>query len=160
MAASHDSFALRVSRRLARNRGKVCAKCGEANPILIVKDSLCANCASRHREEKHHLLGDGFRIDKYDRKLVIPIPPNLHRLLSDLQANHPLPLEQTADTFAEGKLLELVLALADFWLAATYLNLADRWDQGLQTAFLIALGLLLLPNLLHFDMRKLSAHES
>jgi hypothetical protein len=159
MAASHDSFALRVSRRLARNRGKACAKCGEANPILIVKDDLCANCASRYSEEKHHLLGEGFRTDKYDRKLVVPVTLSLHRLLTDLQANHPLPVDPIAEGFAETKLMELVLALADLWLAASYLQLAERWDRGLETEFLIALGLLLLPTLLHIDTRKLSAYE-
>jgi hypothetical protein len=159
MVASRDSFALRISRRLARNCGKVCAKCGEANPILIVRGSLCPNCASRHREEKHHLLGEGFRTDKYDRKLVVPVTPSLHRLLTDLQANHPLPADPAAEDFAEKKLMELVLALADLWLAASYLQLPERWERGLEPVFLIALGLLLLPTLFHFDTRKLSADE-
>ncbi len=152
-----NSFPVRISRRVYENRGKVCPSCGESNPLLIVEDGRCANCRVRHKQERHHILGKAFRRSKEDEAAVIPVSPNAHRLLSDLQAGHPLPpaSDPASRPFLEAWLWELAASLTELWLVWTYLD--ERPDQrgDIPLVVLISLGLLLLMNLDRLDLSSL-----
>ena len=62
-----------------------CADCGERNPLVLCrsrKEVLCYGCRVHRRggrtRELHHLGGR-------PSELTVPVPPNLHRLLTLLQ---------------------------------------------------------------------------
>lgn len=152
-----DNFAVRIHRRLYENRGKVCPSCGESDSLLITKDGRCANCASRNKEEKHHLLGKAFRVSKEERKLVIPVSPNAHRLLSDLQAGHPMPDTDDPDSrdFLESQLWELLASVAELWFVLTYLNEKREVAKSMPVLVVILLALLFLIYLGHLDISRL-----
>ena len=124
MSKLPDSFAVRTSRRLYENTSKVCPVCGESDPLVFVKDGHCANCASRNGKEEHHLLGKAFRVSKEDEEAVIPVSPNVHRLLSDMQSGHPAPPADSpdSDSFLEALCWEMIASLAELWCVLTYLH--------------------------------------
>jgi hypothetical protein len=152
-----NSFPVRASSRMYENRGKVCPTCGQSNPLLIVKDGLCANCASHNAEEKHHILGKAFRRTKEDAQLVIALSLNAHRLASDMQAGHPAPPEATPDSpsFMEAWSLELLASLVELWQVLTYLNEKPEVSHDLARVLLILFTLWLLVNSARFDISHL-----
>ncbi len=154
-----DNFAVRISRRLYENRGKFCPACGETDPLLLVKDGRCANCASRSKEEKHHILGKAFRKSREAGQAVIPVSPNAHRLLSDLQAGHPLPKSDDPDSreFLESQLWEFLAAVAELWLVLTYLQEKPDVVEAIPVLMLTPLLGLLLMNLSRLDLPELLA---
>ncbi len=151
-----DNFAVRMSRRLHENRGKVCPSCGENDPLLILKNGYCANCASDHTEEEHHLLGRAFRKSPEDEQLLIPVSPNAHRLLSDLQAGHPTPVaaDPSSPSFEEGWMWELLVSLADLWFVLTYMHEKPEMVKDIPMVMLLPLLGVILMNLHRIDLHK------
>ncbi len=157
-----DKFAVRASRRRYENRGKVCPICGQADPLLLAGNGLCAECASDHREEQHHLLPKTLRTNEEYEKLTVPLSLYAHRLASDLQADHPLPDSgaQSAQSTFDLEMNELVVSVAEVWLVLTYLHEQPDLADGLAWLKLIALSCLLLLNLDRIDIPKLIARAS
>ncbi len=137
-----NSFPVRLSRRVYENRGKVCPSCGESDPLLIVNKGRCANCRGRHKEEKHHILGKAFRRSREDEEVVIPVSPDAHRLLSDLQAGHPKPPagDPAARPFLEAYWHELVISIAELWMVLSYLDEKPDVRKGLELVIVILLA--------------------
>ena len=154
-----DSFPVRINRRLFENRGQVCPKCGQADPLLLLEDGRCAHCASSHKEEKHHILGRAFRTSKEEKEAVIPISPNAHRLVSDLQADHPEPPigDPASRLFLESQLWELLLSVSELWLVWKYLGEESKAAEDIPALALILLAMLFLMNLHRLDLSKLLA---
>jgi hypothetical protein len=155
-----DSFSVRASRRSYQNRGKVCTSCGQSDPLLILEDGLCANCTvGHHHEEEHHLLGWHFRARRQDKELVVPVSPNAHRLLSDLQADHRAPSfdDSGSRDFLESQCLELLAALAELWAVLEYLHEKPDLVQSIPVLVLIQLVGLILMNLDRLNLSKVLA---
>lgn len=154
-----DGFAARASRRRFENRGKACPSCGQSDPLLLTGNGLCEKCASDHQEEQHHLFPKSLRNSEEDEELTIPLSLYAHRLVSDLQADHPLP--DTADpasrSFLEDKMIELVISSAEIGLVLTYLHEQPDFVDSLPWLMLILVGLLFLLNLDRIDLRMLLA---
>lgn len=156
MSKWQNNFAVRISRRVVENRGKVCPQCGESDPLLIIKDGRCAKCASYHKKEIHHLLGKPFRVSKEDNRLVIPVSLNAHRLLSDLQASHELPPsdDPNSESFREACWCELLIGFVELWLVWTYLNEQAEDRQAVAWMLLIVLFAWFLTQLNQFDLSR------
>lgn len=156
-----DSFSVRASRRFYQNRGKVCPSCGQSDPLLILEDGHCANCTAghHHKEEEHHLLGWRFRARQQDKELVVPVSPNAHRLLSDLQADHPAPPfdDKKSRDFLESQCLELLAALAELWAVLEYLREKPDLVQAVPVLVLIQLVCLVMMNLNRLDLSEVLA---
>jgi hypothetical protein len=157
MTKWRNSFPVRASRRMHENRGKVCTLCGQSNPLLIVKDGLCANCAGHNAEEKHHPLRKAFRRTKEDAQFVIELSLNAHRIASDLQAGHPPPpvSDPDSEAFREAWSLELMASLFELWLVLTYLNEKPEVSHDLLRVVAILFTLWLLVNITRFDLSHL-----
>jgi hypothetical protein len=154
-----DSFSVRASRRFYQNRGKVCPCCCQSDPLLILEDGRCANCTSGQKNEEHHLLGWRFRTKQQDKEIVVPVSPNAHRLLSDLQADHPAPPFDDPESrgFLESQWSELFAALAELWAVLEYLHEQSDLIQAIPVLVLLSsLGLLLM-NLDRLDLSKVLA---
>ncbi len=152
-----DSFPVRASHRMYENHGKLCVGCGQSNPLLIVKDGLCANCAGGHTEEAHHILSKAFRRTKEDRQAVILLSRNAHRILSDLQAGHqvPPPADSDSPSFMEAWSIELMVALVELWLVLTYLKEQREELRDLPMVLAILLGLWFLTHITGSQLNQL-----
>ena len=133
MTKWRNSFPVRASRRMHEFRGRSCPECGQNDPLLLTKDGRCANCAAAGKPERHHILGQAFRKTKESKLAVIPVSPNAHRLLSDLQAGHPIPSDSRPDSksFLEAYWLELIMALLELWVVLNYLAEMPKLSRAL-----------------------------
>jgi hypothetical protein len=100
-------FIAALDRRLRRfPEGARCADCGEGNRLVLCRhgrNTVCQSCRlarqGRPLEEKHHLGGR-------PSQMVVPLPANLHRLLTILQEPWRGFLEPGS---AQAQLLDLAL---------------------------------------------------
>ena len=152
-----NSFPVRASRRLYLNRGKACPDCGQTDPLLLGEDGRCANCSSHNTEENHHILYKGFRKSKEDRLIVLPVSPNAHRLLSDLQSGHPPPPVADPDSmsFRDAFWLELIVSMSELWLVLTYLNEQRDLREVLPIVIGILVVFLFLININQLDLSRM-----
>jgi hypothetical protein len=144
-----DNIAIRFNRRMVENRGKVCPVCRQDDPLLITENGRCAKCSSRHKQEKHHLLGKAYRVSEDENKFIIPVSLYAHRLLSDLQAGNPAPSSDdvTSLVFLESQLLEFFLSLVELWIVLTYLHEQPEVISAIVKIMCIAILILILLNL-------------
>jgi hypothetical protein len=148
---------VRASRRMCVNRGKVCPVCGETDPLLLTKDGRCANCASGHPMEWHHLWDRPFRRNELERSAVIAISPNAHLLVSDLQIGHPAaPTDDfDSDAFLNARLVEFVLAVTDVYQVLTYLHEQPELCEDLFLIILLIGVIWFLLHLTKIDLREM-----
>ena len=157
MPTWQDDIAIRFNRRMVENRGKVCPVCGQDDPLLITENGRCAKCSSRHKQEKHHLLGKAFRVSEDDNKLILPISLYAHRLVSDFQAGNPAPSSDdiTSRAFQESWFSEFCLALAELWIVLTYLHEQTDVISAIEITMGIAILIFVLMNLDKIDLHNL-----
>lgn len=152
-----NSFPVRTSRRMHEFRGQVCPECGQADPLLLTKDGRCANCAAHGKAEKHHIVGGAFRKTEEARQAVIPVSPNAHRLLSDLQAEHAKPPLASVDSpaFLEAFWCEVGLSLYELWLVFGYLGECPEYARDLLKVFAVGFVILLVMNISAMNVERI-----
>lgn len=149
-----DSFAGRASRRLHENYGKACPVCGQADPLLLTEDGRCANCASGHATEDHHFLLKTCRTSPGDEEVIIPISPNAHRIVSDLQVDQPVRERLNSSPDLSNWLVEIITALVEVLLALRYLHEQPDAVQALSIFTLVLFGVWCVFNIHKIDLRK------
>ena len=154
-----DSFAVRASRRRYENYNKACPICGQADPLLLTDDGTCANCASGYQAEEHHILPKAYRTTPEDEQAVIPISPNAHRLVSDMQVDHPAPPELDSASYLPSLLLELLVSFIQLALALEYVNEQPNIARSASTCALILFVFWCVLNVSRIDLAKMLTYD-
>ena len=87
MSKTELSRAMRGERKRKRLKEECCLSCGATEISTLQSVTLCAGCRlllqSGAFTEEHHVIGR-----KYS-SFTIPIPANVHAILSDMALDHP-----------------------------------------------------------------------
>ncbi len=158
MPTRRNSFRVRASRRVYENHNKACPVCGEADPLLLTADGRCANCASGHGREDHHILPKAYRTSPEDDKAVIRISPNAHRIVSDRQVDHPEPPKPGSPSYSLDKAMEAIGSLGELALALDYVH--EQPDVALSAAksALVLFAVWVVVNIGRIDLTKVLNH--
>lgn len=88
---------------------------------------------------------------------MIPVSPNAHRLLSDLQAGHPMPPEcpPGSRAFLEAYWIEVGLSFIELWWVVDYLGECPELTRALFKVLAVAFLVLLIANISAVDFNQI-----